>query len=208
VKPVPDAWIDAIEPYVSRQVWALVQLQVLTGARPGEVLAMRGCDLNTSGRVWEYIPESHKAEHHGRSRIIFLGPRAQAVVREFLKPDLTAFLFSPAEARAEYQAKRRAARMTPVQPSQRNRSKAEPKKRPGDCYTICSYRQAVVKGCDKAGIPHWHPHQLRHSAATTIRREAGLDTARTVLGHASLNVTEVYAERDSAKAREIMALIG
>jgi integrase len=54
----------------------------------------------------------------------------------------------------------------------------------------------------------WHPHQLRHSAATTIRREAGLDTARTVLGHSSLNVAEVYAERDENVAREIMARIG
>jgi len=208
VKPVPEEWVNAIEPFVSRQVWAMVQLQSLTGARPGEIVAMRGCDLNTQGKVWEYVPESHKAEHHGRSRTVFLGPRAQTIVREFLKPDTQAFLFSPADARAEYQAKRRAARKTPVQPSQQDRRKAAPKKRPGACYTVVSYRAAIVKACDKAGVPHWHPHQLRHSAATTIRREAGLDTARTVLGHASLKVTEVYAERDAAAARQIMGQIG
>jgi hypothetical protein len=27
VKPVPDAFVDAIEPHVSRQVWAMIQLQ-------------------------------------------------------------------------------------------------------------------------------------------------------------------------------------
>ena len=33
--------IDAIKPFVSRQVWALVQLQLLTGARAGELVGMR-----------------------------------------------------------------------------------------------------------------------------------------------------------------------
>src|SRR5271157_2466481 len=60
VKPVPDAFVDAIKPYVSRQVWAMVELQRLSGMRPGEVCMMRSCDLDTSGRVWAYTPESHK----------------------------------------------------------------------------------------------------------------------------------------------------
>src|SRR5262249_21782202 len=29
VRPIPDAFVDAIEPYVSRQVWAMIQLQRL-----------------------------------------------------------------------------------------------------------------------------------------------------------------------------------
>jgi hypothetical protein len=32
-------------------------------------------------------------------------------------------------------------------------------------------------------IPHWHPHQLRHTDALELKREAGLDVARAVLGH-------------------------
>jgi integrase len=51
VKPVPDAFVDAIRPHVARQVWAVVELQRLTGMRPGEVCIMRTCDLDTSGRV-------------------------------------------------------------------------------------------------------------------------------------------------------------
>ena len=54
----------------------------------------------------------------------------------------------------------------------------------------------------------WHPHQLRHTRATEIRKEAGLDTARAVLGHTTLVVTEVYAEVDQQKARDIMRRIG
>ena len=57
-------------------------------------------------------------------------------------------------------------------------------------------------------IPYWHPSQLRHSAATRIRREADAETARVVLGHSSLAVTEVYAEVDQSKARSIMERCG
>lgn len=53
VRAVPDARIDAIRDHVPPPVWAMIELQRLTGMRPGEVLIMRGCDLNTSGDVWE-----------------------------------------------------------------------------------------------------------------------------------------------------------
>src|SRR5215467_4576570 len=35
VKPVSDAYVDAVLPHVSRQVAAMIQLQRLTGMRPG-----------------------------------------------------------------------------------------------------------------------------------------------------------------------------
>jgi hypothetical protein len=54
----------------------------------------------------------------------------------------------------------------------------------------------------------WHPNQLRHAKATEIRREAGLDAARVVLGHRSPQITEVYAEIDVNKAAEVMARLG
>ncbi len=54
----------------------------------------------------------------------------------------------------------------------------------------------------------WHPNQLRHSKATEIRREAGLDAARAVLGYRSPTVTEVYAEIDQGRAAEVMERLG
>src|SRR3954454_3124492 len=62
--PVPDAYVDAIRPYVSRQVWAMIELQRLTGMRPGEVTMMRTCDLDMTGQRWVYTPRRHKTEHH------------------------------------------------------------------------------------------------------------------------------------------------
>src|SRR5262249_38697278 len=63
VRPVPEAFVEAVRPFVSRQVWAMIELQRLTGARPGEITVMRALDLDTSGRVWVYTPAGHKTEH-------------------------------------------------------------------------------------------------------------------------------------------------
>ncbi len=52
VESVPLSQVEAIRPFVSRQVWALVQLQLLTGARPGELLRLHRIDIDTSGRIW------------------------------------------------------------------------------------------------------------------------------------------------------------
>lgn len=55
----------------------------------------------------------------------------------------------------------------------------------------------------------WHPHQLRHTAATEIRRAFGLEAAQLALGHSSAQVTDaVYAERDHGKVAEIMRQVG
>lgn len=55
---------------------------------------------------------------------------------------------------------------------------------------------------------HWHPHQLRHNAATRLRKEFGIDVAQVVLGHKTLTVTQVYAEKDVESARKIMLQVG
>jgi integrase len=67
--------------------------------RPGEVRIMRGCDLNMAGEVWEYRPQTHKTEHHGRDRMVFIGPKGQGIIREYLMTDLQAYLFSPLDGR-------------------------------------------------------------------------------------------------------------
>jgi integrase len=101
---------------------------------------------------------------------------------------------------------------------------------------VTSYDRAIAKACNRAFPPppelahrrnetpkdpqtraelqawrrrhRWTPNQLRHTKATEIRREAGLDAARAVLGHRSPAITEVYAELDTAKAAEIMERLG
>ena len=101
--------MNAILPHLPRAVRAMVEIQALTGMRPTEVALMRTADLNTTGTIWEYRPSSHKLEDLDVERIIMIGPRAQAVLKPWLKTDLAAFLFSPAETMAEFQCPQRAA---------------------------------------------------------------------------------------------------
>jgi integrase len=209
VKPVPEAHVEAVRPFVSRQVWAMIQLQRLTGMRPGEVCRMRSADIDTSCEPWIYRPLSHKTEHHGRKREVPLGPQGRAVLKEWLWADARTFLFSPREAFEERSAERRRNRRTPMTPSQRaRRRKEDPKRPPGEVYEPHSYHHAIRNACKKAGVPGWHPHRLRHNAATWLRKEFGVDGARVVLGHSSPVVTEVYAELDREKAMVVMERVG
>ena len=119
----------------------------------------------------------------------------------------------------------RSRRRTRVQPSQKDRRKARPVRPPRTAYDRNSYARAVKRAVEKANadrrqeaaqagddcpvlLPHWHPNQLRHSAATEIRRRFGLEAAQVVLGHAKADVTQVYAERDARLAAEVMKQIG
>jgi integrase len=216
--PVPDAFVDAIRPYVSRQVWAMVELQRLTGMRPGEVRTMRTADVDTSGPVWIYTPQTYEVRVLGHRRRIYLGPLAQEVLRPWLRADPTACLFQPRESRAEYLAGIRRGWSTPVDRPGRRRGKGGRPRVPGEMYSGRSYNEAIRNGILKAnreversggvGIPRWNLRQLRHNAATRLRREFGLDVARAVLGHRYLVVAQVYGELDAATARDAMARIG
>jgi integrase len=248
VKPVPDTCIQKTLPHVASQVRAMIELQLLTGMRPGEVVTMRSIDINTRGEVWVYTPEHHKTAHHGHKRVIYLGPKAQEIVSQFLiKGDRQAFLFSPAEAEESRLQRRERERKTPRSCGNRRGTnrKSKPKRTKRDRYDVASYRRAITRGCDKAFPPpadlqrikvegrkatrwethtewkerlgpdswakllawqrehRWHPHQLRHNAATEIRRRRGIDAARAVLGHRSLAITDVYAEIDVGLAEQV-----
>jgi integrase len=54
----------------------------------------------------------------------------------------------------------------------------------------------------------WSPNQLRHSFATRVRKEHGLEAAQVLLGHSRADVTQVYAERNERLAATIAAKIG
>jgi len=45
-------------------VWAMVELQWLTGMRSGEVTRMRTGEIDTTGKLWIYRPSRHKTQHH------------------------------------------------------------------------------------------------------------------------------------------------
>jgi integrase len=72
---------------------AMIRLQYLTGARPGEVVIMRMRDIDRTRSVWVFRPSFHKVEHHGVNRQFGLGPKAQELLAPLLQLDPDAWLF-------------------------------------------------------------------------------------------------------------------
>ncbi len=237
VRPVAAEVVDATVTHLPAVVADMVRFQRLTGCRPGEVCQIRPCDLDQSGATWVYTPTRHKTEHHDRQRQTFLGPQAQAVLLPYLRRSPEDFCFSPSESERQRRAERHASRKTPLSQGNRPQP-ARPRVKQVDCYTKDSYRRAIARACEVAfGMPRelrsiakngsqetiaelrrraaewrarhcWTPNQLRHAAATEIRRQFGLEAAQAVLGHRTADVTQIYAERDQRLAAAVAREIG
>lgn len=236
VLPIGDVVVDATLPYLPDVVADMVRLQRLTGMRPAEVCRVRPCDIDRNDEVWTFTPATHKTEHHERQRLVFLGPKAQEVLLRYLARGADDYCFRPSDSEQKRRAAQHAARKTPLScgNSPGTNKRRKPKRPAGDQYTSASYARAIARACEKQ-FPHptisgirakdrtpeqkeelkewnrkhrWAPNRLRHSAATEVRREFGLEAAQVVLGHSKADVTQIYAERDIAKGREVARQIG
>lgn len=225
IRPVDDPTVEATLPYLPPIVADMVRLQRLTGCRPAEVCILRPCDLDCANSPWQYRPQVHKTQYFGRERVILIGPRAQKLLRPYLQRDNSRHCFVPAEGESRRHAARREHRRTPMTPSQsKRRPKLNRKRAPGECYTTDTYRRAIERACDQAFPPpeglsdeerklwkkrrRWAPNRLRHTAATQIRKQYGLEAAQVTLGHASADVSQIYAERDLTLAARVMREVG
>lgn len=174
VGPVSVEHVEATIPHLTPPLRAVVQLQLLTGARGGELLIMRKADIDTThpSGVWLYRPGQHKTAHLDHDRVIGIGARGQRILMPLLgRPD-DAHLFDPSDA-----PKSRAA--------------------PGGRYSASSYRTAIRRACAKAGVPRWHPHQLRHTRTDQIRSRFDGVAASKFVGHSDALITEaVYSSVD------------
>jgi integrase len=159
VRPAAPERVEAVLPFLPPMVRAMVGFQRLTGCRPDEVCRVRPIDIDMGNPAcWVYRPGSdqgqvgqHKTAHHGHERLVLIGPKAQEALRPYLGTRLEAYCFSPAESERRRGEMRRAARQTPLTPSQRaRRPKARRKRAPRDHYDETSYRNAVYRACDRA----------------------------------------------------------
>jgi integrase len=230
VRPVSDAVIETAIPFMSAPVAAMVRMMQATGMRPAEVVQLRTMDVVTdaSGTTW-YTPSSHKTQHHGKIRKICLGPRARAIFADWTRPGAPAeYLFQPLASMRDAASRRRKGRR-----DGRERGRQVTGRRVRERFSVDSFRKHIGRACDKAN-PHpladvpdaeltdaqrarlaahreatrFHPNQVRHTVATMIRREFDVDAARGVLGHASVDVTTIYAERDAGRIAEVMERLG
>jgi integrase len=179
--------VEAVIEVSNPQIGAMIRLQLLTGMRCGEVFQMRGCDIEMKpGECWRYRPEHHKTEKKGKRRYIPLGPQAQDIVRRFLKPNPTAYLFTPAESSMTKVVVKRL-RDGKVHVYRQHLSKPmENARKMKAMFNRESYATAIKQNVRKADrlahdrrpdvpadvpiVKRWHSHQLRHSAATIHQR--------------------------------------
>jgi integrase len=202
VKPVPEADLAATLPHLTPVTRAMVELQALTGMRSAELCSMKTGELDTTGRNWCYTPAIHKTDRFGIERHVWIGPRGQDVLRPFLRSTLDEFIFQPRES----EAVRRLSLTTTGRGAKKR--KRNPRRSPGEHYMSGSYRRAVERACELAGVPKWTPLQLRHLAATRVRKELGVEAASAILGHQDTAVTQRYAERDATLAQAAMERVG
>ena len=228
VLPADEKDIYAVLPFMPKVIADMIQIQLFTGMRPCELIIMRPCDLDQSGPVWHYKPYRHKMQHLEDAhikRIISIGPRAQEIIRPYLLRPKDKFCFSPAESEAKRRASASANRKIPLKYGNRpgTNKKDNPKRAAGDRYDSRSYGKAVRRAIAKANRKlkaqalkegkefteiHWTLYQLRHTAATKVRKDMGYESAGAALGHTNMSATAIYAERNQGLADEAALKFG
>jgi integrase len=202
VQPANIEHVRATVKHLPPTLRAAIRVQVATGARPSEILRMRAIEIDRTGAEWMYRPKLHKNAKRGKLRAIPLVGDAKEAIIDFMNRSPESFLFSPKDAMAWWQAKKRSERKSKVPNSQLSRAKDNPEIEPGDCYDVHSYRRAIERAAKKAGVPAWHPYQLRHLAGTQIRDVLGPEEVQALLGHSNIRMTEHYARVSERKAIE------
>lgn len=220
VEPVPHDVVLATVPWLSPHVAAMALGQLLCGMRPQDVCRLRGAEMDARGETWIFRPKEHKNAWRGQQRIIAIPPVAQKVLKPFIKADPLVYWFSPREAEAWRNEHRhpwkKEHRKTPIYPSElrfREKRKARLRKRVSkrpkrERYDSDSYRRAIKYGIQKANkagvkIPHWFPHQMRHTISTEISQTIGEQAAQRWLGHARLETTGLYTQKQISELLEI-----
>lgn len=197
--PAPEPDIEKALEYLPGPLAAVVRLQLLTGARPSEILNLTPGQIECAGETWIATITHHKNSHRGKQRRIPFGQRCQAILRPYMLRGKDCFLFSPKEALRERRETARTGKGR--RENQKPNSKATDRV-VGDCYDHRAYGRAVRLACKKAGVPNWCPYRLRHSAATNIAKKAGLAVAGQVLQHQGLEQTSNYADHHLAVSME------
>lgn len=174
VKPIDDFIVDATLTALPPIVADMVRLQRLVGCRPGEVCNLTPASFDREGDVWVATLTEHKNRHHGHSRKLYVGPKAQAILMPYLDRDPQEHLFQPREVVAMKRQVAREARVTPLSCGNRPGWRSGGFKRgggnksPGSVYDTDSYRRAIHNACDKA-FPAPEPLGIRDGETDVAR---------------------------------------
>lgn len=212
VLPVPVNHALETARFAPRVIADMIRLQMLVGMRPGELCLMQPCHLTrVDDEVTLFEPPEHKNAWRDQAIVYAIGPQGMKVLNRYLaRRDPFEYIFSPADSEERRRQANHRKRKVPLHygNTRGTNRKDDPKRTPGEHYTVHSYRRAVrraITAANKAGkkIPSWSPNQLRHTRGTTVREQYDAEHARTALAHKHLRTTEIYAEIDLAKAIKV-----
>lgn len=186
ILPVDEKNVYMVLPYTTKVVAAMIQLQLLTGMRPGEIVILRPCDLDRSCAIWHYYPYKYKTQHLDdptMRRIISIGSKGQEKLRPFLlRQDDAYCVYS---GRIEQFKLRK----TPLSCGNKPGSniKEALRKKPGQAYDTTSYGKAIryaIKAAKKAGVQvsNWTAYQLRHAQLPKLGKSPAMSLLRRLWG--------------------------
>lgn len=191
-KPVKLSDYEAVLADVGPIIADMMRVQWYTGLRSGSICRACPAQFDRSKDIWLWRPR-HKTEYRGAELIVPVGPRCQVVLTPYMERGDSVCLFSPRETRHCVQY--------------------------GTSYKPGSYRQAVVRAIERinaerteeaeqAGVkpvlmPAWSPHGLRHSKGHAVRNDFGAEAAQAILGHETLDATQLYSGRRLELAKAV-----
>ena len=194
-KPVDDAAIRQTVEKLPAVYAAIVTICRHSAARPGEVLAIKPCEIDTTScrGVWIWRPTKHKTQRFGRERAVVLGPRCIKALEPWLAgvPESEVVFTTDCIKR--------------VRSANTIRLRARRKRLP---ITAADLRRAVRIACEALEVPTWTPYSLRHSGLTEFRAVGGVDAAQIQAGHSQASTTERYAGADISRAIEAARVCG
>ena len=74
----------------------------------------------------------------------------------------------------------------------------------GKPFTVAEYGRHLKRRIDKYGLEKFVSYQLRHFGVTQASTNFGLDTARAMVGHTSVQMTKRYDHSDLEKAIKVV----
>lgn len=178
----------------------ITMIQMRTGARPDEVCRIRGSEIARNGHVKIGKREVRVPTMTVRSRG---GKRVQTVVP---------WAWVPGQHKTKWRGKRVVYLMGP----KLQRILTPYLAKAGDGYLFPglltsehqradAHASKMKATCERIGVEPWTPAQLRHNVLSRRDKKSNIEAASISVGHSSIAVTEIYAERDIGRAAELAA---
>jgi len=203
IAPVPDGYFALVMPHLKPLYRAVLTVHLATGMRVKELCSMRWSEITEiEPGLWCYAPRAHKNSHRGDPRLIYMKTDLIELMRSVRKPlwDKDAVWCQKGVGKsAGYSG------MISGDGYARAIEGAQLRYNEGRLSIEAGARTDKKKfkytSAKRVPMTHWTPLQIRHTVATQVRRTHGLEGAQAVLGHSTLDATQIYAEKRDDLAR-------